>query len=850
MESGELLAQSLSTFCYNRVRQIIREAIHLEEDNFTGRVVDFVCADDRLAEEKFFSEPIDYCEDGHSEQDAKGLRACSDLLDAASDAERHLERLDAASKGELDFSVTYLTESEEKIATRACQVLQRLPSTISGYDKMLDDGKCSNLPEAYFVSERNKSPKNLRVLHFIPSVILQMAVQVTLPISKRTNWAGYATLSYVDMVAKRLQSALQLRPSSDVTQDALPLVQIFLWNLWRRSLSLHRWYVLRVHLEYGFTYAGHRALKFYGERIIEKLQCRDPRAEALHEVMHLNETSRTAFELLRSDLTLMGASFEILSSRVSRLRTPLQDCSNNCLILQQELPSHRSGTVSLAVALDPPCYNRIRSCITSKRTMAISLARSGTRDDQLNQDSHLTGIESCLHRRLCTVARKLGCKSYWLSSLCTPADPAPRSEAFAHLNSIWEKCKVMLICDESIMSLEAPRRNRTDPVVSERLLANLLVSEYILQAWSLLETAKGAKALYLLCKDDIAVSLQYIIQTIYARGSVDLATLCLSTYWLLRPNTKWVLANVPTTARCDSPSGIITRRNTRTFGIEEAGQLLSRRRIHQAGDDILIWCLLLGFEPTTDPETFWRNVWWVRTSFLLSPIPRLSGAYYLGWAPESPFYANDQQVQTKLACWYPFQDEESSLGEARHSEAGFNGLDASWQFCSLECLANAEETESMSKRLKGIARHIATRGLGKRPSSLDRKKLLAMASPPDDGSENHVYNKEAKRANESRHASLILQLPDTTLERLYSILRRHPHSPGPVALLRPKQEFNELKSPMTTPYQPRSTRLAVVCSDIRQNPMIAIHQVRWLETLEWTTDVPLPPFFNRKVLIG
>ena len=77
------------------------------------------------------------------------------------------------------------------------------------------------------------------------------------------------------------------------------------------------------------------------------------------------------------------------------------------------------------------------------------------------------------------------------------------------------------------MSLEAPRRNRTDPVVSERLLANLLVSEYILQAWSLLETAKGAKALYLLCKDDIAVPLQYIIQTIYARGSVDLATLCL-----------------------------------------------------------------------------------------------------------------------------------------------------------------------------------------------------------------------------------------------------------------------------------------------------------------------------------
>ena len=243
-------------------------------------------------------------------------------------------------------------------------------------------------------------------------------------------------------------------------------------------------------------------------------------------------------------------------------------------------------------------------------------------------------------------------------------------------------------------------------------------------------------------------------------------------------------------------------------------------------------------------------MWWVRTSFLLSPIPRISGTCYLGWAPESPFYANDQQVQTKLACWYPFQDEESSLGEARHSEAGFNGLHASWQFCNLECLANAEETDSMSKRLKGIARQIATRGLGKRPSSLDHKKPLAMAPPPDDGSENHVYNKEAKRANESRHASLILQLPDTTLERLYSILRRHPHSPGPVALLRPKQEFNELKSPVTAPYQPRSTRLAIVCSDIRQNPMITIHQVRWLETLDWTTDVPLPPFFNRNVLIG
>jgi hypothetical protein len=230
----------------------------------------------------------------------------------------------------------------------------------------------------------------------------------------------------------------------------------------------------------------------------------------------------------------------------------------------------------------------------------------------------------------------MGCDSYWISTACVPSDQIRRKEAIGKISSVFENNKLTLIYNRDIVSLEAPGTKDTDISLMEKLLAAFLICDWNLGDWALFEASKGAKNLHLLCKNDVPVYLHDVVLFVHTKGSIDLSNLILASYYLLRPHKIWALSSVQAFFWDDSAAGFFSNRDTRTMAIEEAGQLLSRCCTNCEADQILIWCLLLGIPPTNVASEFWGTIQEVRTGYILSSVPRISGTPYFSWAPRSP----------------------------------------------------------------------------------------------------------------------------------------------------------------------------------------------------------------------
>ncbi len=111
----------------------------------------------------------------------------------------------------------------------------------------------------------------------------------------------------------------------------------------------------------------------------------------------------------------------------------------------------------------------------------------------------------CLHKKYCSLAKTLGCESYWMDSTCIPDDEQLRTEAIKSINSIFRDSKVTLISDQDIQSVSIDNSSIEE---LETLLSVLLVCDWGVRAWTMLEAIRGNTSIQILCKDDNKIVLK------------------------------------------------------------------------------------------------------------------------------------------------------------------------------------------------------------------------------------------------------------------------------------------------------------------------------------------------------
>lgn len=183
------------------------------------------------------------------------------------------------------------------------------------------------------------------------------------------------------------------------------------------------------------------------------------------------------------------------------------------------------------------------------------------------------------------------------------------------INDIFCDSRVTLISDKDLQSVDVSSRFMED---LEILLSILLVCDWGVRAWTMLEAIRANKAVHILCCNDEAIRLTDMLRMIHDKGAVDLAVLLGSAQHLL-PSS-------------DSGS---------SKALEETGHLLSQRHASRKNDEILIWGLLSNLTAPKDVVRLWKAHREahskVNTGFLISSAPRIQNHPTLGWAPETPY---------------------------------------------------------------------------------------------------------------------------------------------------------------------------------------------------------------------
>ena len=320
-------------------------------------------------------------------------------------------------------------------------------------------------------------------------------------------------------------------------------------------------------------------------------------------------------------------------------------------------------------------YLRYRTA--SRETLAISHVWShgqGGRPDERQEDegkgpeNEPIGLNACLHRRYAKLAMHFKCNSYWIDTACIPHEKVLRTECISNINKIFSQSAVTLVCDRDIMSIDITELTMN---LRESILATVLVCDWNIRAWTLLEAMRGRNNIFLLCAGNQVLSLKKTLEAVCERGRIDLAILFLSAQHLL-PAEEINDYNIGLGSMSSREDEL---RQSGFISLGEASILLSHRHATRDGDDIVIWSLLAHERAIKDVMELWKSQVGsiIRTGFLMSSAPRIQGQTGWSWAPSSPTLhlspSTDLNQNTYLAY-----DGESSQGGLITSE----GLQATW----------------------------------------------------------------------------------------------------------------------------------------------------------------------------
>ncbi|KKA19676.1 HET domain protein [Rasamsonia emersonii CBS 393.64] len=366
-----------------------------------------------------------------------------------------------------------------------------------------------------------------------------------------------------------------------------------------------------------------------------------------------------AFERLRSDRAAILQDFRIFHERFKaifadqppRCSQIMQDgvrvnvpCNGSCpqacqrrmcpTLLGRNLLQERGRRPSRLVGTNDQRIYQTLSCV--KNTLAISHVWSHGQGGRPED-----GFNSCLHQRYTAIAKDLGCDSYWMDTPCIPNDYALRNEAIENINRIFADSKATLICDRDLMDIDISDLTLT---LRESILATLMVCDWDVRAWTLLEGMRGRRNVYILCRDRKTVSLQECFKIVLYDGRLDLIALLLATQHVIPYSSA---DDVPERSKGTWWENLYAERIRGRISVQEGTCLLSHRHASRPGDEIVIWSLLLGDVVHRTPVDFWRaqEGQIINTGLLMSSIPRIKGHKGLGWAPTRPNLPFDTTTQ-------------------------------------------------------------------------------------------------------------------------------------------------------------------------------------------------------------
>jgi Heterokaryon incompatibility protein (HET) len=293
------------------------------------------------------------------------------------------------------------------------------------------------------------------------------------------------------------------------------------------------------------------------------------------------------------------------------------------------------------------------------------------------------GMNQCLHKKFSRMARDLGCDSYWIDTLCIPEDHTKRKDAILFINRIFAKSKATLILDKDLMSIEinAHGQSSVSLETSENVLTTLLLCDWNVRAWTILEAVKGAANLKILCSDDRTISLRDCLVTQCQEGQLDIAVLFLGAQHLLplQRAESWERDNPHLPP--DHPDSIQMRLKKRS--VEEAASMLSHRHTSREGDEIVIWSLLMTDKVSFNVQDMWMGMIGedVKTGFLMCHAPRLKIPCF-SWAPATPYNRTsdpDNNSGHADSAVLVYDGEGSRLASITK-----DGLFGAWLICHLQ----------------------------------------------------------------------------------------------------------------------------------------------------------------------
>lgn len=618
----------------------------------------------------------------------------------------HVEKLDDLLSPLIisSFLIHKQKWSRDEIIDRACALLARIPSyppelpfKITGKrEQHLANGPWPKeyfaSPSSYSAGERSTTTAldqyewaSFRVFSRpstnLVRIALFMVMQRDLPV-------GFLS-AYVDDLTALLDTATQLflqSPKSAVDARASFVLQAFLWAEWQRTVLIELWRDSTIQMKTGAAF----------DRYSFPLAM--PGREKVRE-MRPNYMCKWAFELLRTGLSSVTQDFRRMfeiykvhfGDRASRCNLKAVPASNkssssslrvcdgkapgNCQRFEsddvQEQSAHDFeclGSVCSRPVWDEQSYNsikgaravsleetderHIRYCPVTMETMAVSHVWSHGQGGRPE-----TGFNFCLHRRYTKLAQALGCTSYWMDSPCIPTDMDLRYEAMGQINNNFLNSKVTLLVDRDLMEI-----NIDPPTLEakEAIVATIVVCDWNVRAWTLLEGMRGRWNLHILCRDNHTISLKDVLNDVLTYSNLTMISPCLTLQHYIATTRRPAEGEIPPVT------------------IEQATCLLNHRHATKDRDVALIWSLVCGSKLFKSSVDFWKSSVGtsLSTGFLVSSSPRLQGVHGFGWAPSRPNLL-PPTAGTPTTEQYPAYDGDNSVW-GTITERGFK---AEWLAC-------------------------------------------------------------------------------------------------------------------------------------------------------------------------
>ncbi|KAL4999182.1 hypothetical protein BDV10DRAFT_165390 [Aspergillus recurvatus] len=581
------------------------------------------------------------------------------LVEAESQNENlgtHFEQLDALFSTLItcNFQLERHRTDRTAIVDSAYAVLQRLPrhpaELTFEYSRRSRSNKTNSVgsqwPPEYLCAsspvgiEEEDAPQgyswaDLQVLSRPCTNVIRTALWLCMD---RTN--TITTYNYADTIVKVLDTLTDLQKTSATESGARAwfVLTAFFWSAWQQTVMLQLSFDAAIRLDGG--YASNENYHIVAREIPSVMPSRETVERSRPRYM-----CKWAFELLRADLSSVTQDFRTLfevyerqfggresrcnvidSARVCDGKAPVncerfqsdrvkdqsahdfQCPGSSCSLLTWDEQSYMSIKGARAVCLETTDDKLIRYRPISGENMAVSHVWSHGQGGRPE-----TGFNLCLHRRYTELARSLGCTSYWMDSPCIPTDDDLRDEAIGQINDNFINSKLVLLVDRDLMEIDI------EPLTlaaEETILAALVVCDWNVRAWTLLEGIRGRANLHILCKDNRVIPLKTILKDTLSKSCLSLASACLA-----------IQHYTPTRDHVD------------LVKTEQATCLLNHRHPTKDRDIIIIWSLVCGSSKVVKTaEAFWRSMVGgsLATGFLVSSSPRIKGIRGLSWAPERP----------------------------------------------------------------------------------------------------------------------------------------------------------------------------------------------------------------------